>query len=101
MTSVNECVKYNITEMNYRINIHPKYIDNDNHTCKICGKSLYAGDVVVGKCRHGFHKACLNNSAACPIDGTIWSDEYSMSCGIVPTPIKPTINPTIHTVHIK
>lgn len=38
----------------------------------------YLHNIVVGKCGHAFHLACMNKigKISCPIDNTVWTDKY-------------------------
>ena len=57
-------------------------IDN----CEICRLPLNndtTKNVIIGKCKHMFHKECitthLKNSKSCPIDMTLWIKEKELN----------------------
>lgn len=78
----------------------------DSRQCTICKKLLIApspveltskakqvvvdGKIVVGKCKHMFHKECMDSylksgSVSCPTDGTPWQVSETTSSGVVLT----------------
>ena len=75
--------QYKIVNLNFKIITQNKDYNNTHGLCMICKKPLTEvtspTSVVVGKCHHAFHKACIAaiNCASCPVDNTFWMVDYT------------------------
>ena len=83
-------VPIELLNANLQVTVDFKDTENTEHKCTLCRKHLMAsthGDmakgimtskVSLGKCKHAFHKECIDasvksGSLSCPIDGTPWT----------------------------
>ena len=93
-------ITINLKQLNLVI---PWRFDGANTECSLCRRSLQApslqelnpgdgkpimidGEIVVGECKHLFHKSCMNHllntdCASCPIDKTPWKKKKNLRSG--------------------
>lgn len=73
-------IPYKIVGLNFHILSQNKDFKNTHCICELCKKNLTDdAEVVVGKCHHAFHTACMFGKISCPIDDIVWTTDYTVT----------------------